>query len=160
MSELHVRIGTPEDYPAALEIQKRAYQLKEVPLYGENLPPLGETPETMAREVAEGKSLLVGEMDGRVVASLRMKTLEDGSVYFGRLSVDPDMQGKGIGKRMALAVEDFHPDAHTFVLDCGERSEENHYIYSKLGYRETGKTIDVPNGPRCVEMIKRRPTAQ
>lgn len=160
MPELRVRIGTPEDYPAALEIQKRAYRLKEAPLYGENLPPLRETPETMAREAAEGKILLVGEMDGRVVASLRMKTLEDGSVYFGRLSVDPDLQGRGIGKRMALAVEDLHPAAGAFVLDCGERSEENHYIYSKLGYRETGKTIDVPDGPRCVEMIKRRQAAQ
>lgn len=154
--ELTVRYGTPDDYEAALEIQRRAYFAKEAPLYGPNLPPMAETPGTLAAEIAGGKILLVGEMDGRVVASLRMKKLEDGAVYFGRLSVDPDMQGNGIGKKMALAVESFNPDAPAFVLDCGDRSDENMYIYSKLGYVKTGKTFQVENGPFCHEMRKER----
>lgn len=151
---LEFRLGAPADYPAALEIQRRAYLQKEAPLYGPDIPPLRETPETMAREVAEGKRLLVGVHEGKVVASLRMKTLEDGAVYFGRLSVDPDLQGKGIGQRMALAVETLHPDAPGFVLDCGDKSEENMYIYTKLGYRLTGGTVQVPGGPFCLEMRK------
>lgn len=155
-AELTVRLGTPADYPAALEIQRRAYRLKEAPLYGESIPPLAETPETLAKEIAGGKQLLVGEVDGRLVASLRMKRLESGSAYFGRLSVDPDLQGNGIGQRMALAVEDQYPDATEFVLDCGENSAENYHIYHKIGYRETGKAFQVPNGPRCLEMIKRK----
>ena len=153
---LHVRLGTPADYPAALEIQRRAYQLKEVPLYGTDLPPLRETPDTLAKEEAEGKHLLVGESGGRVVASLRMQKLEDGSVYFGRLSVDPDLQGHGIGQKMALAVEDFNPGVSEFILDCGELSSENRHIYTKLGYRETGAAVQVPNGPYCLEMKKTR----
>jgi GNAT superfamily N-acetyltransferase len=155
-TKLDIREGLAEDYPAVLEIQRRAYLLKEVPLYGADLPPLFETPETLAEERADGKTLLVGLIDGRIAASLRMCVLDDGSVYFGRLSVDPGLQGRGIGKRMALAVEDWHPDAETFVLDCGEKSVENRRLYGKLGYRETGETIDVENGPRCVVMRKRR----
>ncbi|MDR0361682.1 MAG: GNAT family N-acetyltransferase [Planctomycetota bacterium] len=154
--DLAIREGVAEDYPAVLDIQRRAYREKEAPLYGENLPPLFETPETLAEELAAGKRLLVGVYDGRIAASLRMKTLEDGSVYFGRLSVDPDLQGKGIGKRMALAVEDWHPEAAVFVLDCGEKSEENRHIYGKIGYRETGEVVEVEYGPRCVVMKKRR----
>ncbi len=154
--ELTIRIGTPADYPAALEVQRRAYRQKEVPLYGTDLPPLKETPETLAQEVAEGKTLLVGEHDGRVVASIRTKILEDGSVYFCRLSVDPDLQGKGIGQRMALAVEEFNPEAPAIVLDCGDKSAENRHIYTKLGFQLTGNTFQVPDGPFCLEMRKTR----
>lgn len=153
---LTVRLGTPEDYPAVLEIQYRAYRQKESPLYGENIPPLKETPETIAGEIAAGKQLLIGESGGRVVASLRMKLLDDGSVYWGRLSVDPDIQGKRIGQRMALATESFHPDAPAMVLDCGEQSDENMHIYSKLGYRLTGESFQVPNGPKVLVMRKVR----
>lgn len=154
--ELTIRLGTPEDYSAALEIQRRAYELKEVPLYGTNLPPLSETPATLAEEAKEGKQLLVGTHGGKVVASLRMKVLEDGAAYFCRLSVDPDLQGHGIGQRMALGFEAFHPDAKEFALDCGERSDENMHIYTKLGYRPTGEAFQVPNGPRVLVMRKRK----
>lgn len=153
---IHVRLGRPEDYEAALEVQRRAYAQKEVPLYGDDIPPLSETPGTIAREIGEGYTLLVGETDGRIVASLRMKTLADGSVYFGRLSVDPCLQGNGIGQRMALAVEEFNPEATEFTLNCGEKSAENRHIYEKLGYRETGGAYQVPNGPRVLDMKKRK----
>ena len=151
---LTFRPGVPDDYEAILDIQRRAYRQKEAPLYGENIPPLKETPATLADEVAGGKTILVGVNNGRVVASLRMKPLEDGSMYWGRLSVDPDLQGKGIGQRMALAVEDFSPAANGFVLDCGDRSDENMHIYSKLGYRTTGEAFQVPGGPRVLVMKK------
>lgn len=154
--DITIRMGTPADYPAALEVQRRAYLQKEAPLYGPDIPPLAETPATLAEEAEEGKRLLICEKGGRLVASLRMQKLEDGSVYFGRLSVDPDMQGNGIGQRMALAVEEFNPGVREFVLDCGELSAENMHIYQKLGYRKTGAAVQVPNGPYCLEMKKIR----
>jgi Acetyltransferase (GNAT) family. len=154
--DFRARLGGPDDYASVLDIQRRAYKQKEAPLYGDDIPPLSETPESLAEEIAGGKQLLVGESGGRIVASLRMKKLENGAIYFGRLSVDPDLQGRGIGQRMALAVEEFNPGAAEFVLDCGDNSLENRHIYEKLGYRETGKAIQVPNGPRCLEMIKRK----
>lgn len=148
------RIGGPSDYRAALDIQCRSYEQKEAPLYGPNIPPLAETPETLAMEIAGGKTLVVGEADGRVVASLRMKRLPDGSAYFCRLSVDPDTQGRGFGQQMVAAFERLNADAPAFVLDCGVDSAENRHIYSKLGYRETGERIQVPDGPECAVMRK------
>ncbi len=153
---LETRLGRPEDYESALDIQKRAYLAKEAPLYGSDIPPLSETPETLAAELAGGKQLLVGLWNGKIVASLRMQILEDGTAYFCRLSVDPDVQGKGIGKKMIAAFEQRYPLAPQYALDCGVRSEENLYIYSRLGYKKTEKTLQVPNGPECVVMIKKR----
>ena len=149
------RPGRPGDYPAALAVQRRAYLAKEVPLYGPNLPPLLETPETLAGEVAAGRRLFVGEHGGEIVASIRIEELESGEIHFRRLSVDPDWQGRGIGQRLALAAEAACPDAKSFVLDCGEQSRENFHIYRKLGYLETGRIFQIPNGPKCLEMRKK-----
>lgn len=153
---LTVRPGVADDYAAVLDIQRRAYTMKEAPLYGPDLPPLQETPETLVQEAKEGKLLLVGVRSGRVVASLRTKKLDDGSVYWCRLSVDPDLMGNGIGQQMIHAVEERNPDAPALVLDCGENSAENMHIYSKMGYRTTGEAYQVPNGPRVLVMRKER----
>lgn len=153
---LHFRLGTPDDYSAALDIQRRAYQLKEVPLYGTDLPPLRETPQTLAGEVAGGKRLFVAENEGKVVGSMRFEILPDGTVYWCRLSVDPDLQGRGIGQRLVAALEAMHANAPAFVLDCGKDSAENRHIYSKLGYRETGEGFQVEGGPFVLEMRKEK----
>ncbi len=153
---LTFRLAEPQDYPTILEIQRRAYLLKEAPLYGDDLPPLKETPATLAAEVAEGKQILVAERDGRAVGSLRFKQLDDGAIYWCRLSVDPDLQGNGIGQRLVAEVEARHPDASGFVLDCGKHSDENRHIYTKAGYRETGEGFQVPDGPYVLVMRKDR----
>ena len=153
---LTIRTGVPDDYEAVLAIQKAAYGLKEAPLYGAGLPPLFETPESIADEVKHGITLVVGEIDGHVVASLRAMRLPDRTVHFCRLSVAPDRQGCGIGQKMTLALESLYPDAPAFILECGEKSDENMHIYTKLGYEKTGKTFQVENGPFCHEMRKIR----
>lgn len=152
--KLMMRAATPEDYAAIIAIQRAAYQLKEVPLYGENLPPLQETPDSLALEAASGKQILVGTVDGAVVASLRLQVREDGEVYFGRLSVNPELQGNGLGQAILRALEKFFPAAPSFALDCGVKSEENNHIYSKHGYVLTGETFQVPNGPMVQVMRK------
>jgi predicted GNAT family N-acyltransferase len=154
--KLALRPAVPADYPALLSIQRAAYGLKEVPLYGPDLPPLRETPESLATEVASGKQILVGEIDGVVVASLRLQVRPDGEVYFGRLSVNPELQGKGIGQGMLRGIEAYFPSAPSFALDCGVRSEENNHIYSKHGYVLTGETFQVPGGPMVQVMRKVR----
>ncbi len=158
--KLVMRPATPADYDSVIAIQRAAYQLKEVPLYGEGLVPLLETPETLAGEVAAGKRIVVGTVDGRVVASLRLQVRPDGEVYFGRLSVDPTLMGKGIGQAMVAGLETLFPDAPSFALDCGVKSEENNHIYTKHGYVPTGETFQVTNGPLVRVMRKMRVKAQ
>lgn len=155
-AKLTLRRATPADFDRIVAIQRAAYELKEVPLYGPNLAPTLETPETLAEEIADGKEILVGELDGKVVASLRVRVMEDGETHWNRLSVDTTLQGRGIGQTMMREAEKLFADAPRFSLDCGVRSEENRHIYAKLGYVETGETFQVPNGPMVRIMVKER----
>ncbi|MDR3210342.1 MAG: GNAT family N-acetyltransferase [Planctomycetota bacterium] len=155
------RPGRAADFPVVLAIQRQAYQLKEVPLYGPDLPPLKETVADLAREVEEGENFLLAlistqETGERVVGSLRYHTEKEGWLHFGRLAVDPGFQGRGIAQALIRALEERHPEVKGFNLECGENSQENRHIYEKLGYRETGITYQIPQGPICREMRKAR----
>ncbi len=141
------RPARPDEYPVLLDIQYRAYLLKEVPLYGGDSPPLKETPETLAAEAKLGKRRMVAEFQGSVAGSLLAEVLPDGWVHICRVSVDTALMGRGIGQFMMREVEKLYPDAPGFVLDCGEKSVENFHIYGKLGYRKTGEGFQVPGGP-------------
>ena len=66
--------------------------------------------------------------------------------YLGLLSVSPDHQGKGLGRRLTLAAEAFARERGCHSMDLrvvSPRSEELAPFYRKLGYIETG-TQDYP----------------
>ncbi len=153
-SRLRLRPAERGDFERMLAVQRAAYALKEAPLYGQNLPPFMETPETLAEAIAGGTRIFVAEVDGEVVASMRVDVLEDGEAHWSRLSVDPALMGRKIAQTMLREAEALFADAPRFSLDCGERSVENRHIYLKHGYVETGESFQVPDGPRVLVMVK------
>jgi GNAT superfamily N-acetyltransferase len=60
--------------------------------------------------------------------------------YFGMLSVDPSLHGKGLGKAMAEAAEDYCRKAGCSAMDLTilNLRPELPPLYRKLGYVETG----------------------
>lgn len=150
-----LRPARTDEYDAALAIQHRAYTLKEAPLYGGPLNPGAiESRGEMDAMLAKGYTLMAGEYGGKLAGSMRIKPEPDGSVYLCRVSVDPDLHGRGIAQRMILALEQLFPAAPTLHLDVGDKSEENIYLYKKLGFVFTGDSHQVPNGPLCLDMRK------
>jgi GNAT superfamily N-acetyltransferase len=68
------------------------------------------------------------------------------SCYLGLLSVAPQMQGRGIGRRLALAAEDFARQAGCTAIDLRIISPRAHDLlplYARLGYIESG-TSPIP----------------
>ena len=65
----------------------------------------------------------------------------DGDVAeIGRLAVAPDRQGEGIGTRLMREIEARAPAAvRELRLFTGEHSAGNLRLYTRLGYRETGR---------------------
>jgi ribosomal protein S18 acetylase RimI-like enzyme len=122
-----------EDAAALLEVQRAAFTI-EARLYGDPaIPPLLETVADVAAAIAAGE-VLVARLEGRLVGSVR-RVLTGDDVEVGRLSVLPELQGRGLGSRLLAAAEDV-PGAATASLFTGHLSEGNLGLYRRRGYQE------------------------
>ena len=95
----------------------------------------------------------VARSAGRLVGSARGRL--DGDVWhIGRLMVAPDLQGRGIGRQLLALIERVAPpEAASYSLFTGSRSESNLRRYRRAGYR-VGRSTDAPKG--VTVLTKRR----
>lgn len=120
------------DAASILSLQKRAYQ-SEAAIYGDyTIPPLTQTLDELKAEFSD-HVFLKAVVAGRLVGSARAQYIE-GVCHIGRLVVEPDRQGQGVGKRLMGAIEDCFSDAARFELFTGHKSEKNLGLYKRLGY--------------------------
>ena len=59
----------------------------------------------------------------------------DGTVFIGKLMVDPAHQRKGYGKRLLLEVEKYFPGKR-YELFTSTRSKDNIRLYESVGYKQ------------------------
>ena len=119
---------------ALLALQQSAYQ-SEARLYNDwTLPPLTQTLASMCEDIAT-MTVLVATRAGSIVDSVRGRLGED-ICHIGRLIVDPQWQGRGIGTALLDAIEECFPEAGSFELFTGSKSSGNLRLYQRLGYRE------------------------
>ncbi|MEG0927861.1 MULTISPECIES: GNAT family N-acetyltransferase [Chryseobacterium] len=74
------------------------------------------------------------------------------AVLIRSLSVNPEMQGKGVGKMAMAQVDDFvrehFKDCNEIVLAVNQKNELAYHIYLKAGYIYDGKTRMGRSGPQ------------
>ena len=79
-------------------------------------------------------------------------------VLLRSLSINPDFQGKGIGKASMLKIEAFvrenFPDCNEVVLAVNEKNTLAFELYLKTGYLYEGKIIEGRVGPQFVMFKK------
>ena len=131
-----VRAG-PRDAGEVLTVQRAAY-VAEAQLYGDPfIPPLVESAEQLRKVLASDAVVLKAVLDGRLVGAVRAQFSEH-TCLIGRLVVVPDLQGRGIGRRLLAALEDeVTGRADACVLFTGHLSEANLRLYRRAGYTET-----------------------
>jgi ribosomal protein S18 acetylase RimI-like enzyme len=146
--------ATAKDAEDILKLQKLAY-ISEAEIYNDfSIPPLAQTlPEVL--DDFENYTILKAVSGGVIIGSVRGQITGD-SVYIGRLMVHPDFQNNGLGTRLMLAIEADFPQATTFTLGTGHRSERNLYLYHKLGYKEVNSE-PVNDKLTMVHMEKTKP---
>jgi GNAT superfamily N-acetyltransferase len=135
-----------EDAGTILQLQKRAY-LSEAKIYNDyGIPPLTQTLEEINQDFLHQVFLKAVE-DGDIIGSVRAY-LEKGTVFIGRLIVEPEHQNQGIGTMLIQSIEKYFTTATTsadrYELFTGHKSLRNLYLYQKLGYRQF-KRIAVNN---------------
>jgi GNAT superfamily N-acetyltransferase len=131
---LTLRRAGDDDAESIADLVNRAYQVEEFFVDGER------TNADEIRELQEdGYFLVLDYASGGLAASVYVRIGDDRG-YFGLLSVDPDLQGSGLGKRLVAVSEALAEAAGCSRMDLqvvNLRSELPPW-YRSLGYRECG----------------------
>ena len=129
-----ISVARPEDYPAILEVQKKAF----LPYASRGIDTAIWTEETLdelSRDAAEKTVLVARDEAGRISGSVRFTTIE-GVVFVRKIAVHPDHKRRGVGRDLLLAVErHMPPDAHKISLCTLLLTHENIPFFLRLGYR-------------------------
>ena len=136
---LVLRAATPAD-PAAIAATIAAsfeqYRGKLEPESGA----FRETADGIAAELARESGAIIAERNGRMIGCVMVKLVED-DLYFGRLSVVPEVRGEGIARRLVEAVEDEARRRELAGVRLGVRIVlvENQQLFSSMGYVEISR---------------------
>ena len=138
VNEVQLRPATAGDVPAILAVTQAAYAVYA----GRLTPPssaLSEEPEAVMRYLNDG-GVIVAEAGGEVVGAVRYEPHE-GYLYLARLAVVPAWQGRGIGRRLVEAVEEWALLLGLDEVRLGVRIElpTNRDFYRRLGYSDDGR---------------------
>jgi ribosomal protein S18 acetylase RimI-like enzyme len=99
--------------------------------------------EELSRVMSEPGSVILKYMeDGKLLACVNLKKHGD-RIYLGMFSVEPDLQGGGIGKKMLQAAEEYAAHEGCVAIYMYVISVRTELIdwYKRKGYVETGERV-------------------
>lgn len=98
------------------------------------------TPESLRQKAATEHLFLA--FHGNRLAGCAFLAERPAHFYLGKLAVEPGLQGRGIGRALVAAAEEFSRHAGKPAIELETRVEltENHAAFARLGFAETGRT--------------------
>lgn len=86
--------------------------------------------------------------DGELQACVYLKN-KGGKLYLGMLTVNPELQAKGIGKQLLAAAESYAGQVNCSTIQMTVISVRSELIawYERHGFRKTGQTEPFPTDP-------------
>jgi N-acetylglutamate synthase-like GNAT family acetyltransferase len=132
---ISVRRARVEDAPALAQLVNRAYEVEGFFVDGERTDAA-----EIERLVRTGGFIVLDRGDG-LAGAVYIDPQRDGDGgYFGMLSVDPSLQGMGLGTRLVRVAEAMCEamGARSVRLRIVNLREELGRWYRSLGYREVG----------------------
>jgi ribosomal protein S18 acetylase RimI-like enzyme len=161
-NDLHFRNAVPGDIPALVDLVTSAYRgdasragwtTEADFLDGKRIDA-----DVLRHDIARPRSIVVvAERDATLLACAHVAE-EDGAGYFGMFSVQPTLQGAGIGKRLLaeaerIAREEWRlPVMRMTVIDI---RDELIAFYERRGYQRTGIHKPFPHGDERFGIAKR-----
>jgi ribosomal protein S18 acetylase RimI-like enzyme len=132
MSEVTIRTANKQDLPRLVPLINQAFAI-ETFLDGTR------TDEERLSATMDKGDVLIAECDGQALASVYVE-LRGERAYFGMLAVDPAQQGKGLGKFMTAAAEQYgrKHGCKRMEMSVLNLRPELLPFYRSLGYSETG----------------------
>lgn len=133
LEPLIVTEATLDDAAEIFALQKLAYQ-SEAEIEGNfGIPPLTETLDQI--EAAFGRGVVFKSVLAEQIIGSARTIVQNGTCHVCRVIVHPELQNRGIGSQLMLAVETRFPDVRRFELFTSQKSGRNLHFYAKLGYQ-------------------------
>lgn len=128
-TEIRYRIATEADAEALVPLINRAFAI-ELKFFSTERIDLAETLEHLKKGI-----FLIAEADGKL-AGCNYVELRGEKCYFGLLAVDPEAQGRGIGRKLIEDAEEFGRGAGCKIMEIRvlDSRTELPPLYEKLGY--------------------------
>ena len=132
-SDIHIRLATWDDRTAMIPAINEAFAIEKF------LEGTRTDEQRLAEMMESGEFLIAQNGSGRIVASVYVE-IKGTLGYLGMLAVDPAEQGKGLGRVMVDAVENYCRSKGCSEVDLVVISLRTDLppFYRKLGYIETG----------------------
>lgn len=91
--------------------------------------------------------LLIRNESGRLCGCVNLQKKAD-RFYLGMLTVEPEIQGGGIGKQLLKTAEDHALQEGIHIIEMTVISRRSELIawYQRHGYKDTGKKAPFPSG--------------
>ena len=83
--------------------------------------------------------------DENVIGSIRIRK-EDKTYVLVQILILPEYQDKGFAQLAIKKVESLYPDAECWKLDTIAQEDKLCHLYSKMGYKKTGRTEHIKDG--------------
>ena len=148
-----IRNASLDDGIPILAIQKRAFET-EARVCGQwEIAPLLETLDSVLDHI-QTATVLAAIKDDRIIGSIR-GVLAESACMVRALSIEPELQGHGIGSALLHAIEAAHPQATRFHLLTNRKIKSNVRFYLRHGYTITD-TIQHSDKITLVSMGKQR----
>ncbi|MBY0596188.1 GNAT family N-acetyltransferase [Bacillus bingmayongensis] len=141
-----IKHATSSDAPVIHDLMIKAF--KE---YENVIPPssaLEETVKSISVALEKGEKAFIAYEENHPVGMVRFQVKDEG-LYFYRLSVIPEKQGKGIAKMILKFLEDYAINIGVSTIFCKIRMTvpKNIQLYSSIGYHVFDEDIvHKPNG--------------
>lgn len=134
---------TAADAGEVLTLQRAAYVIEAQGAGDPFLPALTQTLDELIHEIVSGGGFVL-RLNERLVGAIRTRTVR-GELHIGRLTVAPDMQGRGFGGALLFAAANEAAatdipntaDDDVAVMHTGRLSEVDVGLYVRRGYVET-----------------------
>lgn len=131
-SNINIRLATLDDRTAMMPAINQAFAIEEF------LEGTRTDEQRLAEMMESGEFLIAQNGSGRIIASVYVE-IRGSRGYLGMLAVDPAEQGKGLGRVMVDAVEEYCQNKGCSGVDLVVISLRTDLppFYRRLGYVET-----------------------
>lgn len=130
---MEIRFADESDLPALMDLVNRAFAVETFFITGERLN------AERVHEYFDLGRFLLAEENGILAGCVYVELRGDRS-YLGLLSVDPDRQKTGLGRRLVAAAEEFAREMGSQHMDLTVVNLRTELLpfYRRLGYVENG----------------------